>query len=131
MAREWEIDKFRRDAAAARVVAGGLLKFSAAGLNDWEQDFLESIQERTFLDELSYRQSEVLLEIRDDVERLSTYRGFSISHLINGCWERRLDLDEDSEAWVEELHAGDTTLIRRRFVHRLMRCARDVGLIDD
>lgn len=53
MAAEWEINPYRKDAAAARIVSRAILSASPEALNEWEEGFLESLEARTWQDELS------------------------------------------------------------------------------
>lgn len=130
MASWSEIDRQTKDPVGAALLARGLLKYSRDGLTDWELDFLEGMAERKATEDLSTRQAEKLLQIRDDVERIATFRGFSIRSLVLRCHEARNDLDEDDEIWIAELFALSTDRIRRRLVGRLLRCARQLHLVD-
>lgn len=133
MAAWSEIERVRKDAASARVIAAGLLCYAIEpeALTEWEIDFLEGIRDRTYLEEISLRQSEKLFEIRDDVERVTDYKGVSIRLLIQGCMEGRLDLGEDDEEWICAIHANSQTSIRRKHLGRLLRCARQLSLLED
>lgn len=134
MATWREIERIREDADAARLVARSLLllvRSDPKAFSDWEIDFLESIAARIQVGEFSTRQAEKLLEIQDDVKRVTVVRdGSSVSLLIRGCFEARLDLSEDDEDWISELYENDRNSIRRKQIGRLMRCAADVGLVE-
>lgn len=95
-----EIEKFRRDPAAAASVARGLLTLGSDLLSEWEITFLESIASRSKASELSTLQAEKLLEIRDEAVSVSEHKGLSVSFLIHRCYEARLDLPEDDEEWI-------------------------------
>jgi hypothetical protein len=126
-----EIDRVRKDAKGARELAKRLLKIYPGEFTEWESDFLQSITSYTELFEFTTRQAEKLLEIRDDTEPVTHYRGFSISRLIRQCYEGRLDLSDADEQWIAELHQRDSRSIRRRHLRRLMDCARELNIIDD
>jgi hypothetical protein len=128
MASWIEIDRIRKDPAAARALAARLLKIHRHDFTDWELDFLQSIARYHSDEELTTRQGEKLLQIRDDVELITKYHGFSIKTLIQGCYEGRMDLDEADETWIEELRGKEA--IKRRFIGRLLRCARRLGNIE-
>lgn len=131
MASWREIDRLRKNARAFRALAKHLLDLSSDDATPWESDFLESIFLLADVKEFTTRQSEKMLQIRDDYELVATFRGFSVASLIRGCWEARLDLSEDDEAWIILLYEQRPGLIKRRSIGRLMRCARQIGLIDD
>jgi hypothetical protein len=131
MASWREIDRVRKDANGARELAQRLLKIYPGELTEWELDFLQSITSYAELFEFTTRQAEKLLEIRDDTEPVTQYRGFSIARMIRQCYEARLDLSEADEQWIVELHQRDSRSIRRRHLKRLLDCARDLGIIDD
>lgn len=130
MATWSEIERVRADADAARLVARSLLLLRSVpqALSDWEIDFLESIAARIRVGEFSTRQAEKLLEIQDDVKRVTVVRdGSSVSLLIRGCFEAKLDLSDDDEEWISELYESDRNSIRRKHIGRLMRCAAEAG----
>ncbi len=131
MASWREIERIRKDADAARAIALGVLAVDRDALNDWETDFMEGIPVHCDRGEISLPQAQKLLEIRDDVQIITEYRGLSLRRLIQHCHEARLDLSEDDEEWILHLHTSSPNTIRRRHVGRLMRCARQLGLVDD
>lgn len=124
-----EIQRLRKDANGFRTLARGLLASCDADLNDWERDFLEGkINSR--LKEFSVRQAEALLQMRDDLERVKDIRGFSVETLLRRCCEARADLSDDDEAWVVAARENDPVRIRRRAAGRLLRCARQLNLVE-
>jgi hypothetical protein len=131
MASWREIDRVRKDVNGARDLAKRLLKIYPGELTEWELDFLQSVTSYTELFEFTTRQAEKLLEIRDDTQSVTQYRGFSIARMIKQCYEARLDLSDADEQWIAELHQADSRSIRRRHLRRLMGCARDLNIIDD
>lgn len=125
-----EIEQIRKDPDGVRGMARRLSALgSDGGLTDWEADFLENLQRQKNLEEYSTRQAEKLLEIRGDIELVEECRGFSVRRLISECFEGRLELSEDDEAWIVELKSEGSSRIRRRHIGRLLRCAREVGAI--
>jgi hypothetical protein len=99
MASWREIDRVRKDANGARELAKRLLKIYPGELTEWEMDFLQSITTYTELFEFTTRQAEKLLEIRDDTQPVTAWRGFSVASMIRQCYEARLDLAEADEQW--------------------------------
>jgi len=112
----------------ASAIANGL-RGSGLEFTDWEADFLEDIG--TFRGpQLSYRQVEKLLQIRDDYEQIKQFRGLLAQTLIQRCYEARADLpSEADEEFIESYRGKDT--IRRKHVGRLMRCAASLGFVED
>jgi hypothetical protein len=131
MASWREIDRVRKETNGARDLAQRLLKIYPGELTEWELDFLQSITSYTELFEFTTRQAEKLLEIRDDTQSVTQYRGFSIARMIRQCYEARLDLSEADEQWIAELHQRDSRSVRRKQLKRLLDCARELNIIDD
>lgn len=131
MALDREIEQIRNDTARWRALARQLPRAGPEALTDWELDFLEEIPNRKWLEQLSYRQAEILLNIRDEVETVSSYRGYSVKWLCSICHDNRLDLDEEEQAWVELLHAGGAASMRRKDARRLMSLARRLDVIEN
>lgn len=126
-----EIERIRKDVKAARALAKRLLDAPEEGteLTDWESMFLESIAAWTR--GLTTRQAEKLLQVRDNAERVKeVYEGFNVETLLQRCYEARLDLKEADEAWIVDRRERSRTTIFRRDAARLMRCARELELID-
>jgi hypothetical protein len=131
MASWREIDRVRKDANGARDLAKRLLKIYPGELTEWETDFLQSITTYTELFEFTTRQAEKLLEIRDDTQLVTAWRGFSVASVIRQCYEARLDLSEADEQWIVELRQQGGGAMRRKHLGRLMACARALNIIDD
>jgi hypothetical protein len=122
-----EIEKIKGDPAGARAMAKVLL--ATAELTSWEGPFLEGME--VHKGPLSTRQAEKLVEIRDQNRWVSKIRDFSVRLLLNACWEARHDLnDEDDIAFIESLKARGASTARYREACRLVRCARELGVID-
>ena len=130
MASWHEIDRLRKDPQAFRRLAKRLLDLANEDFTEWETAFLESIALRTDVNEFTTRQSEKLLQIRDDTETVTTYQGFSIKALLDGCSQARSDLSEADEQWIGDMRARSDRSIKRRHVARLVRCARHLNLIE-
>jgi hypothetical protein len=131
MASWQEIDRIRKDPKKFRALAARLLA-PISELTEWEKDFLDSIKIQTDKDEFTTRQSEKLLQIRDeygDITELSG--GFSVRAILRGCRDARLDLSEDDEEWILQRFEESQTIIRRKHAGRLRRCARQLRLIED
>lgn len=131
MASWQEIDRIRKDAKGFRALAKGL-HTHISDLTDWERDFLSSIKDQREKDEFTTRQSEKLMQIRDDYVSVTEIRGgFSVKIILRQCYEARLDLSEDDEAWIVQRFEQSPTTMRRKHAGRLRRCARELGFIED
>jgi hypothetical protein len=131
MASWKEIDRFRKDPDRFRALAARLL-VSFADLTDWERDFLYSIKMQRNLKDYTNRQAEKLLQIRDDNEKVTELSGcYSIKLILRQCYEARLDLSEEDEEWISHVFKEDPTSIKRKYAGRLLRCARQLGFIED
>jgi hypothetical protein len=103
------------------------------GLSDWEIDFLQTNLSRLYQKELSYRQAEKLLELRDDHYLVSkTHGGFCVKILVSNCHECRVELDEDDpeRVWLEDLFARRLDVVSRKDARRLERLARLLGELE-
>jgi hypothetical protein len=132
MASWREIDRMRKDPEGFRALAAHLLT-RIPDLTDWERDnFLPSILHQSKKEEFTTRQSEKLLQIRDDYQSITGLPGkFRVRLILQACKEARFDLSEDDEAWILRKVAINETTIRRKDVGKLMRCARQVHAIEE
>ncbi len=130
MASWREIDRVRKDPQRAADIAKRLLSLPASELSDWELDFLRSIRRLRNVEEFTTRQAEKLLQIRDDIQEVTEVLSFSVELLLKRCFEARLDLSEADEEWVVSRFQTSPRKIRRKHVGRLMRCARELNLVE-
>jgi hypothetical protein len=128
MASYREIAALQKDAARARAVAQGLCKLDDMAWTDWELDFLHSMASRQH--NLTTRQGEKLIELRDDAVWYTAVDGFSLKALIDRCHLLRDELAEHDAAFIERLKAEGATRLRRKDARRLLSCARGVGEIE-
>jgi hypothetical protein len=131
MASWHEIDRVRKDPEGAANIAKRLLTLPPTEFTDWELDFLRSIRRLRKVEEFTTRQSEKLLQIRDDIEEVEEVLGFSVQLLLKGCFEARFDLSEADEEWVADRFQASPRNIRRKHVGRLTHCARELNLIEE
>src|SRR5262249_55465830 len=131
MASWREIDGVRKDPQRAADIAKRLLSLPASEFSEWELEFLRSIWRLRNVEEFTTRQVGELLQIRDDTEELTQVLGFSVPLLLKGCVEARFDLSEADEEWVLARSKVSKHSIRRKHAGRLMRCARDLNLIEE
>ncbi|MGB7102681.1 MAG: hypothetical protein WBD95_28460 [Xanthobacteraceae bacterium] len=102
-------------------------------LRDQKLSAAEARKAKKLHDEKEYstRQSEKLLQIRNDYEIITTFQGFSIGSLLKGCYEARLDLSESQEARIVRLCGQSQTSVRRKDIGFLMHCARQLCVIEE
>ena len=131
MASWREIDRVRKDPQAVRTIAKALLKLPGTDFTDWEIDFLQSMARHYGSDEFTTRQGEKLLQIRDDAQYVTEFLGFNVRLLLKGCWDGRLDLTEADEVWIGQMRGEREDAIKRRHIGRLLRCARELNLIEE
>lgn len=127
MASYADIHRLSQNPAAASTLAKFLLNIADAGWSEWEVGFLEAMAGRA--EALTTRQGEKLIELRDDAKSYKTFDGFSVNRLVHSCWIARIDLEEDDEAFIDALKRQATTALKRRPLMRLLRCARELGLL--
>ncbi len=128
MASYREMDAVGRDPSRFVLLAKQCLQFPE--LTGWERDFLERLVARP-PERLSTRQAEVLFEIRDDNELISTIGGnIKVSNLIQRAYDARLDLAEGDEEWIVAIRNRGTTSLRRRHLGRLKRCCIQLGELE-
>jgi len=131
MALDREIERVRKDTEHWRALVLQLLR-REDDLAPRHVTLLESLAEkRRWLGELSYRQAEWLLDIRDDIQNISEFRGWNVRRLIKCCYEGRFDFDEDDEAWVTEIHDSGRTSVRKYEARRLRALAQALGDVND
>ena len=130
MASHIEMQRLAQNPAAVVTLAEFLRGLPDVGWTEWEVDFLDAMVRRDRDRELSTRQREKLIELRDDAINYTKFDGLSVASLVRDCWIARLDLTDDDEAFVADLKGRGVTSLKRRPVMRLLRCARELGLVD-
>jgi hypothetical protein len=128
MADYREIAGIQKDPARARSIAQVLCTLGDVEWTDWELDFLHSIGARQH--ELTTRQGEKLVELRDEATWYTAVDGFSLRALIERCHLCRNELADDDAAFIERLKSAGAIRLRRKDARRLLRCARALGEID-
>lgn len=117
-----ELKRLADDPQAARALADLLLTHRADLLSDSAQDLLASLKKRAGEKELTMRQLEALLDIRDRSTVSNKVGPYSLTKLVRQVWERRADLaDFEDEEWIASLRERDlvrglTEAERRRLV---------------
>ena len=124
-----EINALQRDPPRARDLARYLLKLEQVQWTDWEADFLDTIAAIEI--ELSTRQAEKLVELRDNTVLYKTIDGsLSIKILIENCFLYRDELtSEHDQDFLVRLKTAGVRELRKPEAMRLMRCARALNEI--
>jgi hypothetical protein len=123
-----EMLRIAKDPVAVRSLAKRLLSIPNHEWSEWEVDFLESMAKFKGPDLLTMRQREKLMELRDDAEYLTHYRGLSIKILNDKCFFGRVDVDERDAEFIERLKGQPS--IQRRKLGRFLGCCRQLGEIE-
>jgi hypothetical protein len=123
-----EILDIQKNPERARSMAQFLSTLDDMEWTDWELDFLAGIGARK--GDLSTRQGEKLIELRDEATWYAAVDGFSLKALIERCHLLRDELAEPDAGFIERLRAFGATLLRRKDARRLLRCARALGEIE-
>jgi hypothetical protein len=125
-----EIEDFRKDAGRWRLVMRQLLAYDRDALSDEMVDLIERLAPLTHVEEISYRQAEWLLDVRDKVRIVPTYRQFSLKALVKACHQNRFDLGEADQDWIEQLVESGRGEFRFYEARRIYRLARRLGEVD-
>jgi hypothetical protein len=126
---DWqEINDLRRNPQAVRALAKRLLKLTYADWREEQTRFLKDMAREK--EEVTTRQAEYLIHLRDQTELFSTAGGFSVASLVEDCWSHRLPdryrgLSDNNCEFVESIR-GKTVLTRAQ-LRRLFFCCRELG----
>ena len=133
MASWIEIERVRKDPRAFKPLTGHLLADAdyASERSEFATEFLENIS-RPETEELTARQGEILLELRDEGRRyFGIGDGLSVEILIGRCFLARLDLGNDDDvARIEALKASGRTFVTGKQVGWFKRICRELGELE-
>ena len=133
MASWIEIDRVRKDPKVFRPLAGHLLADAdyASERSEFAAAFLESIS-RSETEELTTRQGEILLELRNEGRRYFRIGdGLSVEILIEKCFLARLELGNDDDVErIEALKASGRTFVTGKQIGCFKRICRELGEIE-
>lgn len=124
-----DVNALAKNPAEARRCATVLLALANSEWSDWELDFLDGISQRKF--ELSSRQAEILVELRDGAGWFTKAGGILLAALVKKCWQARLDLSSDERIeFIERLYESGATSFRRRTALYIWSCAIELGEVE-
>ena len=110
MASWVEIERIRKDQPAFKALAKRLLADPGFERTEWEEEFLNEVSK--YQRDLTLRQCEKLLQIRDEAEIHTNIRGLSVAALVDACHQNRFDLDEADRERIERLKAQNRRHVR-------------------
>jgi len=123
-----EVHALQKDPARARSTAQYLCKLRDIDWTEWELDFLETIS--GWDRELSTRQGEKLLQLREAALWYDRVDGFLLKSLIDACYVNRDELQDRDCEFIERLKLSGASKLQRRDASRVLRCARATGVIE-
>jgi hypothetical protein len=133
MASWIEIERVRKDPRVFKPLAGHLLSDTdyARVRSDSATDFLENVSHYRS-DELTTRQGEFLLELRDEAKvYFKIGDGLSIEILIEKCFLARLELSSDDDVGrIEALKASGRKFVTGKEIGWFKRICKELGEIE-
>jgi len=134
MASWIEIDRVRKDPKAFKLLASHLLADAdyARERSEFATDFLENISQSE-MEELTTRQGEILLELRDEGRRyFQTGDNLSVEILIEKFYYARLDLGNDDDiAFIVALWTSGRKFITGKQLRRFVRIKNELEKFGD
>jgi hypothetical protein len=134
MASWIEIDRVRKDPKAFKLLANHLLADPdyARERSEFATDFLENIS-RSEKEELTTRQGEILLELRDEGRRcFEICDDLSIEILIEKFYYARLDLENDNDvAFIVALWTSGRKFITGKQLRRFLSIKEELEKLGD
>ena len=121
-----ELNALAKDPPRANQLAAMLLQLQEADWNEWELDFLENIA--TWKSDLSTRQAEKLIQLRDAGTLYDKIDGFSLKRLIDRIYIYRDECGDDN--FICRLKESGVIKLRRRQAIKLLAIARHMGEIE-
>jgi hypothetical protein len=112
-----EADRFR-----AQVML--LINEPRTDWSDWEYDWLQSEARRPEDYVYTERERTILNRLIARARVFTHYSEHSVQEMVQIAYRYRADLDEDSEAFVQEVHKSGATWLRVREINRLAGIVR-------
>ena len=130
MASWIEIERVRKDPTTFKRLAKKLSEDLNCEDSDFADGFLENISNWK-RDEISLRQAEVLLEMRDATETHFKYKGLSIALLMKHCYEGRFELDEGDRERIEALVKTGRSYVTGKQIGWFKRICKQLGEMEE
>jgi hypothetical protein len=134
MASWIEIDRVRKDPRAFKLLAGHLLADAdyARERSEFATDFLENVSQSN-KEELTSRQGEILLELRDEGRRyFKLCDDLSVEILLEKFYGARLDLENDGDiAFITALWTSGRKFITGKQLRRFLNIKDELEKLGD
>ena len=130
MASWIEIERVRKDSTTFKRLARKLSEDPNCEDSEFADGFLENISNWK-RDEISLRQAEVLLELRDATETHFKYKGLSIALLMKHCYEGRFELDEGDRDRIEALVKTGRNYVTGKQIGWFKRICKQLGEMEE
>jgi hypothetical protein len=126
-----DIERVRKHPKTFKPLAAHLLQLPDGNWWDYAEQFLRDVSSYP-LPELSTRQAEFLLKLRDDkAAHCKIGGGLSVAILIEKCFQARFDLDDDRDIeFIESLHKSGRTFVTGRQLGWFVRICKQLGEIE-
>lgn len=131
MASWSEIERVRKDPTEFRQLALRLNADDSFDRSEDADEFLEKISTYRY-DELTKRQAEFLLDLRNDAEKHFSLRGLSIAILIEKCFHGRAELNDDADIdRIEKLKVSGAQFVTGRQMGWFRRICKELNEIEE
>jgi hypothetical protein len=126
MASWTELERVRKDPGAFRALAKRLLDDPNCEDSEFADGFLENIAHWK-RDEITLRQAEVLLGLRDSAEIHTHCKGLSVRLLTEKCYANRYELDEGDRKRLEALYEKGPSFVTGAQMGWFKRICKQLG----
>jgi hypothetical protein len=130
MASWIELERVRKDPVAFRSLANRLKNDPYCEDSEFADGFLENIANWK-RDEITLRQAEVLLELRDSAEIHTHCKGLSVRLLMEKCHANRYELDEGNRKRLETLCEKGRNFVTGAQMGWFKRICKQLGEMED
>jgi hypothetical protein len=125
-----EYERIRKDRIAFRGLARRLMDDPNCEDSEFADGFLKNIANWK-RDEITLRQAEVLLELRDNAEIHTHYKGLNVRLLMEKCYANRNDLDEGDRRRLEALYEKGRSFVTGAEMGWFKRICRQLGEMEE
>ena len=130
MASWTELERVRKDPVSFRGLARRLMDDPHCEDSDFADGFLKNIANWK-RDEITLRQAEVLLDLRDNAEIHTHYKDLSVRLLMEKCYASRYDLNEGDRKRLEALYEKSRRFVTGAQMGWFKRICKELGEMED
>jgi hypothetical protein len=130
MASWIELERVRKDSVSFRGLAKRLIDDPHCEESDFADGFLKNIANWK-RDEVTLRQAESLLNLRDNAEIHTHYKGLSVRVLIEKCYPNRFELDERDTRRLEALYEKGCNFVTGGQMGWFKRICKQLGEMEE